>query len=305
MRSDRSHVLWQYCRGRNCKQTVWPGKTSLHEPAGKTAPRQGTEIHIEDEGELPDPLNLPTGCAFAARCPNAQDVCYSTNPEPSFEKANLHVACHFPSTSDNTTEGRASRPLQVAEAMKQFVVSGLQAGDKLPSEAELMALFGMAKGTIREATRILEAQGLVKTRTGPGGGCFVHEVSETRTRALLSNYFYFRRLTIRDIYQLRKQLEPELVAELAGKLDESAIAELHAITEEYETHHKTEKRTVCTMKPPCGFIQSATFKNQLLGFIIGFMAEVLSEVTTNRRLFEPRNTELWAKGGNSNSLQRR
>ena len=46
-----------------------------------------------------------------------------------------------PSTSDNTTEGRASRPLQVAEAMKQFVVSeGLQAGDKLPSEAELMAL---------------------------------------------------------------------------------------------------------------------------------------------------------------------
>ena len=26
------------------------------------------------------------------------------------------------------------------------------------------------------------------------------------------------------------------------------------------------------------------------------MAEVLSEVTTNRRLFEPRNTELWAKG---------
>ena len=78
-----------------------------------------------------------------------------------------------PSTSDNTTEGRASRPLQVAEAMKQFVVSeGLQAGDKLPSEAELMALFGMAKGTIREATRILEAQGLVKTRTGPGGGCW-------------------------------------------------------------------------------------------------------------------------------------
>lgn len=62
----------------------------------KTAPRPDTEIHVEDEGELPDPLNLPTGCAFAARCPNAQDICYSTNPEPSFEKAYLHVACHFP-----------------------------------------------------------------------------------------------------------------------------------------------------------------------------------------------------------------
>ena len=74
---------------------------------------------------------------------------------------------------------RASRPLQVAEAIKEFVVSkALQPGDKLPNEAELMTLFGMAKGTIREAMRILEAQGLVKTRTGPGGGCFVHEVSK-------------------------------------------------------------------------------------------------------------------------------
>ncbi len=137
----------------------------------------------------------------------------------------------FPSTSNNTTKDRVSPPLQVAEAMKQFVVSeALQAGDKLPSEAKLMALFGKAKKTIREATRILEAQGLVKTRIGPDGRCFVHEVSETRTRALLSNYFYFRQLTGRDIYQLRKQLEPEL----AGKLDESTIAELHAITEEYK-----------------------------------------------------------------------
>ena len=63
----------------------------------------------------------------------------------------------------------------------------------------------------------------------------MHEVSETRTRALLSNYFYFRHLTISDIYQLRKQLEPELVSGLAGKLDAAAIAELRAITGEYDT----------------------------------------------------------------------
>jgi len=204
-----------------------------------------------------------------------------------------------PSTSDSATETRASRPLQVAEAMKQFVVSkGLQPGDKLPSEAELMALFGMAKGTIREATRILEAQGLVKTRTGPGGGCFVHEVSEIRTRALLSNYFYFRHLTIKDIYQLRKQLEPELVAELAGRLDKEAIAALRAITDEYKRppQNKEEDRLhhEAALRFHACLAQHST--NQLLGFIIGFMAEVLSEVTTNRRLFEPRNTELWAKG---------
>ncbi|GIR38966.1 MAG: hypothetical protein CM15mP50_4770 [Rhodobacterales bacterium] len=76
----------------------------------------------------------------------------------------------------------------------------------------------MSKGTIREATRLLEAQGLIKTRTGPGGGCFVHEVSELRTIALLSNYFYFKNLNISDIYQIRKLLEPEVAGSLAGNL---------------------------------------------------------------------------------------
>ena len=86
---------------------------------------------------------------------------------------------------------------------------GLQAGDRLPAEAELIERFGMAKGTIREAMRILEAQGLIKTRTGPGGGSFIHEVSLQRAKALLGNYFYFKDLTIGDIYQLRLALEPE------------------------------------------------------------------------------------------------
>ena len=209
----------------------------------------------------------------------------------------LHATSH--SINENTAESRASRPLHVAESIKGYVVSNaLQPGDKLPNEAELIELFGMAKGTIREAMRILEAQGLVKTRTGPGGGCFVHEVSETRTRALLANYFYFRHLTISDIYQLRKQLEPELVASLAGKLDTAAIAELQSITEQYETppqnkeedrqHHEASLRFHATL--------AAHAQNHFLGFIIGFMAEILSEVTTTRRLFEPPNHQLWARG---------
>jgi hypothetical protein len=45
--------------------------------------------------------------------------------------------------------------------------------------------------------RILEAQGLVVTRTGPGGGSFVGEVTAERAKALLANYFYFQELIAR------------------------------------------------------------------------------------------------------------
>ena len=81
------------------------------------------------------------------------------------------------------------------------MANGWGPGERLPSETEMIARFGMAKGTIREAIRILEAQGLVKSRTGPGGGVFVHQVSEERATALLGNYFYFQHLTIDDVYQ--------------------------------------------------------------------------------------------------------
>ena len=89
-----------------------------------------------------------------------------------------------PATTRSKAEPKPSRPVQVAEAIKDWVVEqGMQAGDRLPGEVELIERFGMAKGTIREAMRVLEAQGLIKTRTGPGGGSFVHEVSRQRAKA--------------------------------------------------------------------------------------------------------------------------
>ena len=125
---------------------------------------------------------------------------------------------------------RRSRPVQLADTIKEWVVEHqLKAGDRLPGEAELIESHGRSKGTVREAMRILEAQGLVETRTGPGGGSFVAEVSPDRAQSLLANFFYFRDLSIKDIYQIRKLLEPEVAATLAGKLSDEQLAALEAV----------------------------------------------------------------------------
>jgi len=197
------------------------------------------------------------------------------------------------------TAPRRSRPQRVADAIKDFVVSeGLRKGDRLPGEAELMERFGMAKGTIREAMRILEAQGLVMTRTGPGGGSFVHEVSAERARALLGNYFYFRDLTIHDIYQLRRLLEPELAASLAGQLDSGQIAQLEAVVATYDhpAGSVEEERAQHVASLRFHQLLSDFAENELMGFLIGFMAQILSDLTIYRKLYEPPNHELWARG---------
>ncbi|MHC0053484.1 FadR/GntR family transcriptional regulator [Actibacterium sp. D379-3] len=194
---------------------------------------------------------------------------------------------------------RQSRPVQVAEAIKAWVMEeGLQSGDRLPGEAELIERFGMSKGTIREATRILEAQGLVRTRTGPGGGTFLHEMSVERAQALLSNYFYFRNLTIADIYQLRRVLEPEMAASLAGKLSADDLARLEATMTAYAEPATSPEEEREQHIASLGFhaLLAEMSENPLLGFLIGFIATTLSDLTVYRRLYDPPNHELWAKG---------
>lgn len=46
--------------------------------------------------DLPDPLNPPTGCAFAARCPRASDLCRREEPALRQMQEDQFAACHHP-----------------------------------------------------------------------------------------------------------------------------------------------------------------------------------------------------------------
>ncbi len=67
--------------------------------------------------------------------------------------------------------GRAG---QVEQRLTEAIRSGmLVTGERLPSEAELAGMLGVAVVTVREALTGLRAQGLVTTSRGRGGGTFV------------------------------------------------------------------------------------------------------------------------------------
>ncbi len=64
---------------------------------------------------------------------------------------------------------------QIARSIREAILSGgLQVDERLPTEDELAARFGVSRPTIREALKRLAAQNLIRSQRGPTGGTFVN-----------------------------------------------------------------------------------------------------------------------------------
>src|SRR5215218_696691 len=99
---------------------------------------------------------------------------------------------------------------------RDIVEHALQYGDRLPLEAEMVEQYGVSRESLREALRLLEAQGIVSIRRGPGGGPVVGKASSMNLARTMTLYFQLAGATYEELLAAWRLLEP-LAADLAAR----------------------------------------------------------------------------------------
>ena len=105
----------------------------------------------------------------------------------------------------------------LAERLQQQILGGtFPPGASLPTERELVSTTGLGRGSVREALRILEAQGLVRTRAGRYGGSVVSKPTDALLASHISLFAKGHSVSLRALVEARQALEP-MVATLAAR----------------------------------------------------------------------------------------
>jgi GntR family transcriptional repressor for pyruvate dehydrogenase complex len=116
---------------------------------------------------------------------------------------------------------------QIIQQIRNAIFEGeLKPGDRLASETQLAEKFSVSKSTLREALRALEHLGLIEMRKGASGGAFVVEVDMEITRSCLMNFLNFRNISIHQISEIRKNLEPYAASVAAKRISTEDLEKL-------------------------------------------------------------------------------
>jgi GntR family transcriptional regulator, transcriptional repressor for pyruvate dehydrogenase complex len=117
----------------------------------------------------------------------------------------------------------------LAETIADGIIGrGMRPGDRLPTEAEMIAEYEVGRGTLREALRVLEAQGVIEIRVGAGGGPFVARPDPGRLARMLSLLLRMSDVTLREVLDARLIVEPALAGQAAALRDDHHVAALRA-----------------------------------------------------------------------------
>lgn len=123
----------------------------------------------------------------------------------------------------------------LADALRnQIVVTKMPVGRDLPSESELIERTGYSRGTVREALRLLESEGLISTRRGPYGGVRVSRPDVSQATRSIAVLLALSDATLGDLFHFRRLVECTAASLAATHATEEQVEAMFRATDDEE-----------------------------------------------------------------------
>jgi GntR family transcriptional repressor for pyruvate dehydrogenase complex len=152
--------------------------------------------------------------------------------------------------TSSTEEGALFQPLpvkrtfmEIANQIRSSIYSKtLKPGDKLPSERELTAQFGVGRISVREALRMLEQAGLILIKQGSGGGAYVKAADTSAISESVYDLVSRSDICLEDLTEVRLAVEKQILQSAFDKITADDMEMLEKSIKELEMVIKKKTR---------------------------------------------------------------
>jgi DNA-binding FadR family transcriptional regulator len=128
------------------------------------------------------------------------------------------------------TARRRGRPLvQAAADRLRDLILAREPGAQIGSLSEVAQALGVGIVTVQQAARVLEHEGLLEVRRGPGGGYYGARPDDAALERSVAAYLRVHGSAYREVLEMMSLLDTELLPAAARCEDEGARAELAAL----------------------------------------------------------------------------
>lgn len=126
----------------------------------------------------------------------------------------------------------------IIDQIRELILSGrLPPGERLPAERDLAERTGVSRVTVRDALRVLEAQGIIEIRVGTAGGAFVTAPSSEKVGEGISTMLKLETLRPEDVAEARLIMELGAAALAIQRATDADIDRLEGLCQLAERQH--------------------------------------------------------------------
>ncbi len=135
-----------------------------------------------------------------------------------------------------TTRGGFDTALQ---HLTQEILDGkVGPGSRLPGERELALQLGISRGAVREAIKVLQAQGIVTSQVGPGGGTRIASTQGPALGRILQLHMALRAVSFDELTDTRVVLERASTLSAVRTISAETLDELDDLCDRMEAIHE-------------------------------------------------------------------